>query len=64
MEQPTEVYRFLFVNEEEGEEEEKVPKLSLHHPADEQTSVCPTLEQEILSLSPCVCGMKLLHLNP
>lgn len=50
MEQPTIAYTFLFV-----EEEEEVPMLPLHHPAHEQTPLCPTLEQKILCVSVCVC---------
>lgn len=49
-EQPTIAYTFLFV-----EKEEEVPMLPLHHPAHEQTPLCPTLEQKILCVSVCVC---------
>lgn len=53
MEQPTMKKSLLFV------EEEEVPMLPLHHPAHEQTSLCPTLEQKIVcvraSMRVCSC---------
>lgn len=51
MAQPSVVYRCLFVEEEE----EEVPMLPLHQPPHEQTPVCPTVQQEILSLFLCSC---------
>lgn len=36
-------------------EEEEVPMLPLHHPAHEQTPLCPTLEQKIVCVHVCVC---------
>lgn len=49
MAKPSVVYRCLFV------EEEEVPMLPLHQPPHEQTPVCSTVQQEILSLFLCVC---------